>query len=140
MNFTPQAIYPTGTGSKPFPIAVGDLNGDGKTDIVVANSGRNTSTILFNLGNGTFGNPVNYTVGPGLTWGIATSDLNSDGKVDIAYANSDADNVGVALNFGNRTFAPQVTYSTGFYSQPHSLVISDVNLDNHPDIIVANYR
>ena len=42
------------TGSMPFSVALGDVNGDGKPDLVVANSHSNTVSVLLGNGNGTF--------------------------------------------------------------------------------------
>ncbi|CAF1617708.1 unnamed protein product, partial [Rotaria magnacalcarata] len=66
-------------------------------------------------------------------------DVNGDGKPDIIVANSGSNNVGVLLNIGNGTFSAQTTYSTGSGSGPYYVVAVDVNDDNKPDIIVANY-
>ncbi|CAF1529516.1 unnamed protein product, partial [Adineta ricciae] len=139
MNLTTQVIYPTGSGSRPFPVTTGDLNGDKKPDIIVGMSGVDEIGILFNNGNGTFDAPVDYAVSSGLMWSLEAADVDLDGDLDIVVANADADNVGVLLNNGSGAFLPQIIYSTGNNSKPHSLAIADVNFDSKPDIIVANF-
>jgi hypothetical protein len=52
-------------------------------------------------------------------------------------ANEGSNNVSVLLNTGNGTFLSQDTYSTG--ARPHSVAVVDVNSDNKPDIVVANW-
>ena len=74
------------TGSGPASIAVVDVNGDGKPDIVTANVGANTASVLLNQGSGTFGTKVDYTTGTGPI-SVAVVDVNGDGKPDIVTAN-----------------------------------------------------
>ena len=50
--FRPPVDYPTGNG--PRSVAVGDLNGDGKADLAVANVGSNTLSVLLGNGDGSF--------------------------------------------------------------------------------------
>ena len=51
-SFQPQQTF--ATGGNPASVAVGDVNGDGNADIVVANSNSNTVSVLLGNGNGTF--------------------------------------------------------------------------------------
>ena len=51
------------TGNYPNSVAVSDFSADGKTDIVVANGGENTISVLFNNGAGTFGANATYAAG-----------------------------------------------------------------------------
>src|SRR5260370_13692698 len=74
-----------------------DFNGDGILDLVVANNGSNNISILLGNGNGSFQNPINFTVGNGPK-GMFLGDLNADGRADIAVANVTASNVSVLLN------------------------------------------
>ena len=53
-NGTFQAQQTFATGSDPISVALGDVNGDGKPDLVVANSGSDTVSVLLGNGNGTF--------------------------------------------------------------------------------------
>src|SRR5689334_9445420 len=65
-----QAFLPANnftTGGGPAAVAVGDFNGDGRPDFVVANSFDNTVSVLLNTGNGNFGPAVNYFVGSSPT-------------------------------------------------------------------------
>src|SRR6516165_2071432 len=51
------------TATHPNSVAVADLNGDGRVDLVVANDSSNTVSVLLGNGNGTFQSAVNYSVG-----------------------------------------------------------------------------
>ncbi|HEY7374593.1 MAG TPA: VCBS repeat-containing protein [Polyangia bacterium] len=85
--------YP-GTEGILFPVALGDLNGDGKADLVVASTCG--IAVLPNAGNGTFGAAQPIFAGPG-PGSIALGDVNGDGKLDVVFATL-SDGVGVLLN------------------------------------------
>jgi hypothetical protein len=116
-------------------VTVADINGDNKGDIIVANSGSNSVSVLLNTGNGTFIAQTTYST-DSSPYFVAAADVNNDSKTDIIVANNGANNFGILLNTGNGTFTAQTTYSTG--SSPSCVAVADVNNDDKPDIIVAN--
>ena len=65
----------------------GDFNGDGQTDLAVANSARNDVSVLLGNGDGTFQTQVTYAVGSEPD-ALVTGDFNGDGRTDLAVANS----------------------------------------------------
>jgi hypothetical protein len=140
-TFLPQRTYSTGSRTYPPAVAVGDVNGDNKPDIIVTNQNADTVGVFLNSGDGTFLSQTIYSVpkGSGVT-SPAVVDVNGDGKLDIIVANYGGNSVGVLLNSGDGTFLPQTAYPTGAGSNPRSLSVVDVNSDNKPDIIVANYN
>ncbi|CAM4818368.1 unnamed protein product [Rotaria magnacalcarata] len=139
-TFSAQTTYSTGSSSAPFSVVAVDVNGDNKTDIIVANYGSNNVGVLLNIGNGTFAAQTTYSTGSSSApVSVVAVDVNGDNKTDIIVANYDSDNVGVLLNIGNGTFAAQTTYSTDSGSDPYYVAAADVNDDGKCDIIVANY-
>jgi hypothetical protein len=146
------------SGCLPWAIAVGDVNGDGHPDLVVANWYQGCTgtfstgevSVLLGNGDGTFQAPVSYSSGGFQALGIAIGDVNGDGKLDLVVANDCAGNgsgecadggagqVGVLLGNGDGTFQPAVSYFSGG-AIAQSVVIADVNRDGHPDLIVGNY-
>ena len=81
----------------------GDFNGDGKSDLVVANQYSSNVSILLGNGDGTFAAAVNYAAADPLS--VAVGDFNGDGKSDLAVANSGSNTVSILLGNGDGTFA-----------------------------------
>jgi hypothetical protein len=124
------------TGNGPAAVAVADVNGDGRADIVTANGNDNTVSVLLGKGNGTFQAAQNFAVG-NTPYSVAVADLNGDGKLDVVAANENNNTVSVLLGNGNGTFQAAQNFSTG--SNPRAVAIADVNGDGVPDLITANY-
>jgi len=130
-------------GSRPYSVAVGDFNADGRPDLAVANSfngvgGNNVSILLGNGGGGgTFLPAVNYAAGTGPR-SVAVGDFNADGRPDLAVANIDSNNISILLGNGggSGTFQAAVNYGAG--SAPQSVAVGDFNADGRPDLAVAN--
>src|SRR5208337_4155421 len=87
-------------GGGPRSVAVGDFNGDGKLDLVVANNTSNNVSILLGHGNGTFAAAVNYTVGTAPIF-VTTGDFNGDGRQDVVVTNASSNNVSVLIGKGD---------------------------------------
>ncbi|CAF4967214.1 unnamed protein product, partial [Rotaria socialis] len=73
-----------------------DINGDNKTDIIVANSGSNNVSVLLNIGNGMFGAQKTYLTGAS-PYEVTAADVNGDNKPDIIVANYGSKNNGVLM-------------------------------------------
>src|SRR5205823_3940948 len=86
-----------------IPVAVGDVNGDGKLDLVVANAGSNNVSVLLGNGDGTFQAAKTFPVGNRLEF-VALGDFNGDRKLDLAVASYNTNTVGVLFGVGDGTF------------------------------------
>ena len=129
-----------GIGDSYSSVAIGDLNGDAKPDLTVANYGGNTVSVLLGNGDGTFQSAVNYSAGDGPS-SVVIGDLNGDGKLDLAVVNlgykmHDFGNVSVLLGNGDGSFQSAVNYGAG--DHPSSVAIGDLNGDSDLDLAVAN--
>ena len=113
-TFTPGAsTFIVGTnpnGEAPVAIAIADINGDGKLDIVTANELADTVSVLLNQGGRTFATAQESTVSPSADIAmspeaVAVGDFNGDGKLDVVTPNILDDSVTVLLGNGDGTFS-----------------------------------
>ena len=141
-------------GSQALSVAMGDLNGDGHPDLVVANDcagaadgncanqGAGQIGVLLGKGDGTFQPVVSYFSGGAIGSGVSLADVNGDGLLDAIAMNScqelgggcDNGSIGVLLGKGDGTFFPVVPYPASF--SPISVTIADLNGDGHQDVVV----
>ncbi len=115
-------------GPYPTTLALGDFNGDGRLDLVVADS------VFLGNGDGTF--QAGRRVGVG---GFkAVGDFNGDGAQDLAVSNALSDTVSVVLGNGDGTFVEPPSFPVG--NSPSSAAVSDLDGDGILDLVVANAR
>ena len=120
-----------GTGA-PFGVAIGDLNGNNKPDLVVADSDGFVSVLLGD-GLGGFGVATNYAVGA-LPESVAIGNFN--GHPDVVTANNGSNSVSVLLGNGTGVLGTPTDYPVGV--NPTSVAIGNVNGDSAPDLVTAN--
>jgi hypothetical protein len=141
-----QAPVMYSVGVFPYALVAGDFNGDGRTDLAVANSaslnkygnplpGTGRVSVLLGNGDGTFRAPVAYAVGSNPD-ALAAGDFKGDGRTDLAVASFSDDTVSVLLGNGDGTFRPQAIYPVG--SNPGAVAAGDFNGDGRTDLAVAN--
>jgi hypothetical protein len=142
-GFATAVDYNSG-GITPGSIAIADLNGDGKLDLVLGNAGSNSVGMLLGNGDGTFEAPVTYGSGGIEPLAVALGDVNGDGIPDLIVTNAFAtgsqggdSEVSVMLGNGDGTFRSPVSYDSGGY-YARSVAVRDLNGDGHLDIVVAN--
>ena len=134
-SFAAQQTFAAGTGRNPYSVTLGDVNGDGRLDIVTANDANNNASVLLGNGNGTFQGEQTFATGTFSRSGTL-GDVNGDGKLDLITANFQSNNVSVLLGNGDGTFLGQQTFATGF--NPSSVTLGDVNGDGKLDIVTGN--
>ena len=119
----------------PFSVAAGDWNGDGKTDIAVADlQSPSTVQTFAGHGDGTF-EPGVALASPepiSFIFAITNGDLNGDGIQDLVVSDVDRVRLAVFLGIGNGAFASP-RFLGGRYAQ--GLAIGDMNQDGRPDLV-----
>jgi Bacterial Ig-like domain (group 3)/FG-GAP-like repeat len=147
--FFPPRIFDIG-GVYSTWLDVGDVNGDGKQDVVAIScvvepgcGAHSQVGVLLGNGDATLQTAVTYETGGFLAQSAALADLNGDGRLDIVVANCGTEfncfgnaSVGVLLGNGDGTFRPVVTYDVG-RRRAYALAVADVNRDGRPDVAVA---
>ena len=124
-----------GTGLSPASVALGDVNGDGKLDIVTADSAVAGLSVLIARGDGTFHPAVSYAAGSGPR-SVALGDVNGDGVLDIVEGSGMDGTAGVFVGKGDGTFAARVSYAAG--SDLRSVALGDLNGDGVLDLAAAD--
>ncbi len=121
-------------GNNPVGIVAGDFNGDGKTDLAVADRGDNTVRILLGAGNGTF-KLATTALSAAAPNGIAAYDFNGDKTTDIVVSDRNSKQITLFLSKSGG-FAAGKTIAVE--SLPNAITVADVNGDKKPDLLVAN--
>ncbi|WMN11743.1 FG-GAP-like repeat-containing protein [Marivirga salinae] len=123
-----------------YDVTISDLDGDGKNDIIGANSKSESATILRNLstpGNISF-EKISLSIGASLN--TTAGDLNGDGKPEVVFSERDEGNRLIILDNnstpGNMSFSPQTISLEG--SSTKRVVIKDLDLDGKPDLVVSD--
>ncbi|MGH9644514.1 MAG: FG-GAP repeat domain-containing protein, partial [Terriglobales bacterium] len=134
------------TNGPVYWIATGDVNGDGKADIVATlklyggtGCQNNRVAVLTGKGTGKFNNPVYYPTGTtAQEIEVFLTDINGDGKLDIVTSNTDG-SISVLLNKGNGTYSPGIlnTSMSAISAADNHLAFGDFNGDGKMDIAVT---
>jgi hypothetical protein len=135
-NFAAAVGSPYLVGFNPHSIVIADVNGDSKKDLIVANVGSNTVSVLLGNGNGTFMAAVSYLAGT-LPYSVDVGNFNG-GRKDIVVANEFG---GIRLVPGKNpagTFDAPITVPYPVGLLPTSLVVGDYDNDGNKDIAIAN--
>lgn len=122
-----------GPGALPVGLAIADLNGDGRDDVVFVGQ-----ALVVRLGNGdgTFGPEVRY---PGGIGDLLVVDIDGDGRLDLINVEGSTDTLFVELGRGDGTFLDPIISTTGAGNGAFTLAAADFNEDGVLDLVSANF-
>jgi hypothetical protein len=134
-----QPVVSYDVGTRPRAIATADVNGDRILDVIVANGGDGTVSILVGVGGGRLrpaaGSPFPAGQEPA---DVDAADVDKDGDIDLLFANHETARVTLLLNDGRARFtpAPGSPFETGARPHIHGLATADFDGDGWLDVAV----
>ncbi len=133
------SFVPVSTNSapnNPYSVIAVDVNGNGRLDLITANQGANTLTVLTNSGSGVFGTNATLIVG-NEPENVISADVNGDGRPDLISANFGPGTVTIYTNNGSGGFGSNATYNVGAPGSGAGTPCAvDVNGDGKVDLLV----
>ncbi|MEO8085347.1 MAG: FG-GAP-like repeat-containing protein, partial [Bacteroidota bacterium] len=136
------------TGTTPWWLAIGDIDGDGKSDIAVANYFDHTVSLFKNtsvsgaITSSSFASKVDFATATN-PHSVVIGDLDGDGKPEVVSSNYGSNSISVFRNtatsgtIANGSLATKVDFTTG--GAPNSVALSDIDSDGKLDLISSNF-
>ena len=140
-TFQSPVAYPSGGNA--FSVEAGDLNGDGKLDLVVVN-GSNSAGVLLGNGDGSFKPVSSFTTSTSGNSAVFLGDFNGDSRPDLAVVTAVCDattctrSVSVLLGIGDGTFGLPVGNQSAMGLNSQAVALGDVNGDGKLDLAVVD--
>lgn len=140
LSFAPKTNV--NTTNAPYAVVIGDIDGDGKSDVVTLNSTSQTISVFRNTGSPgsvSFASKIDFStlLSP---QDIVLGDMDGDGKTDIAFTNKLSNSFSVYRNtstLGNVSFASRLDYTCGSGNEPYGISVGDLDNDSKPDLVVV---
>lgn len=122
-----------------FGVAIGDLNGDGRNDVVVTTGGNSPTSIgVYYQGiDGTLG-AMTQIATYDSPMAVRVVDINNDGRADIVVSHQGWLSVGIYFQQADGSLAAEDRFPAPYGNyNAQSMAVGDVNRDGRPDIVIA---
>lgn len=120
----------------PVSLLTGDFDQDGNADLVTANFGSDTVSLLLGQGNGKFRTAQTFRVGSRPN-SVVSGDFNRDGRLDLVTANSGSNSLSLLLGNSSGGFRSATTLQVRGI-QPFGVAMGDFDRDGNLDLVSAD--
>ena len=137
----PLSLGDSSVTERPFSVALGDVDGDGRLDLVSANAGSETLTVLLQEEGGGFAAPISLGSSSvtGFPYSVALGDMDGDARLDLVSANNASDTLTVFLQEEGGDFADPLSLGdSSVTDHPESVALGDMDGDGRLDLASAN--
>ena len=139
-SFDEPMSFKTGNGTRPYHVAIADVNNDNFLDIVVANYFADHLSLLVGDGNDSFTLTNAFSYGQMLSiYSVAAGDFNGDQNMDIVLTDFGYNRIMILLGYGNGSFDYVQSHAAGDNARPLFVIVVDFNNDQHLDMAVVNF-
>ncbi|CAF1190976.1 unnamed protein product [Adineta steineri] len=139
-SFNNLTTYYSEDDQLPFTAAIGDINNDNQSEIVIVSYEANVVVIYTGYSKSYSVTQTQFSVGrDSHPTFVSSADFNSDQHLDIVVTKTNIDSIGIMIGFGNGSFYPEISYTFESQSSPTCLCIGDFNNDGRSDLAVSNY-
>lgn len=143
-GFVPAATYTVGPSQLTKTVAIGDINGDGRADLLATFGGNSPTSklaLFTQTPEGLLNLTTNYT-STDVPETVATGDLDMDGRLDAVVLHGGWRKAGIYLQNKSGGLAAEQIFTIPYASHYNTqgLAIGDINSDGRPDIVLVDYN
>ncbi len=137
-SFDTRTYLANGSGLGGNAIAIGDLNGDGRKDLVVTTGGNTPTTIgvYYQSGDGTLG-PVTPFASYDIPYAVRVADIDNDGRDDVVVSHDGWSQVGLYRQQADGTLAAEALFGVSSTTVINGMAVGDLNRDGLADIAIV---
>jgi|GEM_PF-1556707 len=135
-GFTESKVTVAGNVFRPYGLAAGDVNNDGKADLVAGDFDTDDMRVFIGTGSGTFGAPTSFDVEDLDPTSVSLADFDHDGKLDALVATDYHDYLSILKGNGDGTFQPFVRWGMDGFASQYFVEAVDLDGDTWVDLVI----